>query len=175
MELFNLRDEILSAHSKAQCNRITAWVGNDPERFDELFDLLLTGDYKIMQRASWPLSNSVIAHPWFIKKRLGELIKILHQPAIHGAVKRNTVRVFQEIDIPKKHQGEVMNICFQYLESPTETVAIKAFSLTVLGNLAKQYPAILPEIKLLIETQFPNQTAAFVSRAKRLIKETKDL
>jgi hypothetical protein len=175
VELFNLRDEILAAHSKAQCDRITAWVGDDPERFNKLFDLLLMGDYKIMQRASWPLSNCVIAHPWFIKKRLGELIKILQLPAIHDAVKRNSVRVLQEIDIPKKYQGEVMNICFNFLESPVEAVAIKAFSLTILGNLAKQYPAILPEIKLLIETQLPNQTAAFVSRAKRLLKETKDL
>ena len=48
-----------------------------------------------------------------------------------------------------------MSICFRHVESPTEAVAIKAFSLTVLSNLAKQYPEILPEIKLLIEEQLP--------------------
>lgn len=64
-----------------------------------------------------------------------------------------------------------MSICFRYVESPTEAVAIKAFSLTVLSNLAKQYSAILPEIKLLIEEQLPNQKAAFKSRAKHLLEE----
>ena len=54
-----------------------------------------------------------------------------------------------------------MDICFRYVASPKEAVAVKAFSLTVLGNLAKLYPEILPEIKLLIEAQLPNQTAAF--------------
>lgn len=44
-----------------------------------------------------------------------------------------------------------MDICFNYIASPTEAVAIKAFSLTVLSNLAAIYPEILPEIKLLIE------------------------
>ncbi len=66
-----------------------------------------------------------------------------------------------------------MDICFKYVESPTEAVAVKAFSLTVLSNLAKLYPEILPELKLLIEDQLPHQTAAFRSRAKVLIKADK--
>jgi hypothetical protein len=57
------------------------------------------------------------------------------------------------------------------VESPTEAVAIKAFSLTILGNLAKKYPEIIPEIKLLIQDQMPDQTAAFKVRAKKLLKE----
>ena len=171
MDIFNLREEILKEHSKAQCNRITAWVGDDQKRFDELFHLFLQDDYRVTQRAAWPLSYCVANHPSFIKKRFPELIKNLYKPGLHDAIKRNTVRILQAIDIPKKYQGEVMNICFQYVASPTEAVAIKAFSLTILGNLAKLYPDILPEIKLLIEEQLPNQTAAFISRAKRLLND----
>ena len=48
-----------------------------------------------------------------------------------------------------------MDICFGYVASPTEAVAIKAFLLTVLSNLATIYPEISPEIKLLIEAQMP--------------------
>ena len=50
-------------------------------------------------------------------------------------------------------------------------MAIKAFALTVLGKLAKKYPQIIPEIKLLIADQLPHQTAAFKVRAKKLLKE----
>ena len=64
-----------------------------------------------------------------------------------------------------------MDTCFKYVESPTEAVAIKAFSLTVLNNLAKQYPEIIAEIQLLIEEQLPHQTAAFKSRAKVFLKK----
>jgi hypothetical protein len=59
-----------------------------------------------------------------------------------------------------------MELCFQYLASPSVAVAIKAFSLTVLNNLSKKYPEIISEIKLLIEEQLPHQSAAFKSRAK---------
>ncbi|MEO5890473.1 MAG: hypothetical protein ABIQ31_09485 [Ferruginibacter sp.] len=170
MDKFNLREDILKEHSKAQCDRIVAWIGADQKRFDELFHLFLNDEYRVIQRASWPLSYCISAHPEFIKKRFPDLINNLNKPGIHNAVKRNTIRILQEINIPKKYQGEVMNICFQYVESPTEAVAVKAFALTVLGKLAKLYPDILPEIKLLIEEQLPHQTPAFKSRAKRLLK-----
>ena len=164
----NLRDEILKEHSKAQRNKIVQWVGDSQKRFDGLFNLFLNDEYRVMQRAAWPLSYCVIAHPEFIKKNFYRLIKNLYKPNLHDSIKRNTIRLLQHVAIPKKFQGEVMQICFDYVASPTEAVAIKAFSLTVLGNLSKQYPEILPEIKLLIEEQWPNQTAAFKSRAKKL-------
>ena len=169
--MFNLRDAILREHSKAQCGKIVKWVGDDQLRFDELFHLFLGDEYRVTQRAAWPLAYCVSAHPGFVKKRFAEMIRNLYKPGLHNAIKRNTLRILQEVDIPKKYQGEVMNICFQYLASPAEAVAIKAFSLTILGNLAKPYPDILPEIKLLIEVQLPHQTPAFKSRAKRLLKD----
>lgn len=175
MEQFNLRSTILQEHSKAQCNKIIEWVGDNQQRFDELFNLFLHDEYRVTQRAAWPVSYCVENHPGFIKKQFGALIKNLYKPGIHNSIKRNTVRILQEIDLPKKYQGEVMNLCFEYVESPSEPVAIKAFALTVLGNLAKFYPDILPEIKLLIEEQLPHQTAAFKSRAKHLLKSFEKL
>ncbi|MFT3681072.1 MAG: hypothetical protein QM791_12410 [Ferruginibacter sp.] len=166
----NLRDEILKEHSKAQCDLIVQWVGDSQQRFNELFRLFLNEEYRVTQRAAWPVSYCVAAQPGFIKSNFSKFIKNLQQPGLHDAIKRNSVRLLQYVDIPEKYQGDVMNICFDYVASPTEAVAIKAFALTVLGNLSKQYPEIVPEIKLLIEDQLPNQTAAFKSRAKKVLK-----
>lgn len=85
-------------------------------------------------------------------------------------MKRNTVRLLQEVDIPEEYEGAIMDICFTYLESPLEAVAIKSFSLKVLGKLAKKYPEIIPEIRLHIDNQLPHQTVAFKSRAKQVLK-----
>ena len=166
----NLRQEILKEHSKAQCNKIVEWVGNSQERFDELFRLFLNDEYRVVQRAAWPVSYCAIANPGLIKKHFGSLLTNLQKPNLHDAVKRNSIRLLQDVPIPRKYQGDVMTICFNYLVSPTEPVAVKAFSLTVLGKLANNYPEIIPEIKLLIEDQLPQQTAAFKSRAKKLLK-----
>ena len=173
MPAFNLREEILKEHSKLQCTKIVNWVGSSQQRFDELFGLFLNDEYRVVQRAAWPVSYAVIAHPEFVTKHWSSLIKNLQKPNLHNAVKRNSIRLLQDITIPKKYQGQIMDICFKYVESPSEAVAVKAFSLTVLNNLAKMYPEIFPELKLLIEDQLPYQTAAFRSRAKALIKAGK--
>ena len=51
-----LREEILKEHSKAQCTKIVKWVGSNQQRFDELFDLFLNDEYRVVQRAAWPVS-----------------------------------------------------------------------------------------------------------------------
>jgi len=166
----DLKEQILKEHSKTQCNKVVSWVGSDKEKFNELFNLFLYGEYRVTQRAAWPLSYCVIAYPHLMDHKYEQLLSNLKKPHLHGSIKRNTVRLLQCVDIPKKNEGTVMEICFKYLESPHEAVAIKAFSLTVLEKLAKKYPEIVPEIKLIIEEQLPHQSAAFKSRAKNFIK-----
>jgi len=166
----NLKETILKEHSKEQCNKIVQWVGNNEERFNELFHLFLNSEYRITQRAAWPLSNSAIAHPEFMKGNFGKLLINLKKPNLHNSIKRNTVRLLDAIEIPVKYEGRIMEICFTYLESPGEAVAVKAFSIGILGKLAKKYPEIIPEIKLMIEEQLPHQSAAFKSRSKAFMK-----
>src|SRR5215212_2673072 len=146
----NLREEILKEHSKTQCNKIVEWVGDSQKRFDELFHLFLTDIYRITQRAAWPVSYCVIAHPEFIKNNFGKLVKNLRKPNLHDSIKRNSIRLLQHLTIPEQYHGEIMEICFGYLQSPKEAVAIKVFSLTVLGNFAKKYSEIIPELKIII-------------------------
>lgn len=167
----DLRNQVLKEHTKVNCQKIVDWVGDDATRFDDLFDLFLNDEYRVTQRAAWPMSYCAIDHPDFMKNNFEKLISNLQKPGIHDSIKRNTVRLLQALDIPKKFEGAVMNICFEYVASPKEAIAIKAFSLTILGKLSKKYPEIIPEIKLLIEDQISHQTAAFKERAKVLLKE----
>jgi hypothetical protein len=167
----DLRETILAEQSKANCNRIFKWVGDNQQRFDSLFNLFVNDEPLVEQRAGWPLSNAVIAHPRLIHKHFGKLLKNIKKPGIHDAVKRNTMRLLQEVDIPKRYQGDIMNLCFDYIAAPAEKPAIKAFSLTVLQNLSKQYPEIKQELKTIIEDRWDYESAAFHSRAKKILKE----
>lgn len=68
-----LREQILKEQSKVNCIKIVNWVGNNQQRFDELFNLFLKDEYRAEQRASWPISNCVMEHPEFIKKHWNKL------------------------------------------------------------------------------------------------------
>ena len=161
-----LREE----HSKKQTDRIVNYIGDDKERFAVLVKLFFKGEYRITQRAAWPLSYCVRQHPELITPYFNPLLDNLARKDIHIAVIRNTVRLLQDVEIPKKYHGRVMSTCFDFLQSPDTPIAVKAFSLTILSNLSTVYPEIRGELKLIIDEQWEHATPAFRSRAKRILK-----
>jgi hypothetical protein len=167
MDLLQL---LRSEHSKKQTDRIVRYIGDDPTRFAILMDLFFKGEYRITQRAAWPLSYCVRAHPALIRPYFKPLLDNLARKDIHVAVIRNTVRLLQDVDIPKKYHGRVMSTCFEFIQSPETPIAVKAFSLSILGNLSSLYPEIRGELKLIIEEQWEHATPAFRSRAKRILR-----
>jgi hypothetical protein len=171
----DLKEEILAEHSKAQTTRIVNYVGNDKKRFEKLLNLFLSKEPLINQRAGWPLSYCVEAYPELAKPYLAKLIRNLKKPGLHNAVKRNTIRLLQDIDIPARLLGELTNICFNYLMDVKEAIAVKAFSMTVLLNIAKKEPGLKNEIKLVIQEMMIQGSAGIKSRGKKVLKELEKL
>lgn len=167
----NLLTVILKEHSKANCARIVKWIGGDQRRFNELLNLFLQGEHVVKQRAGWPLGYAVAAHPHLIRKHVHKLLSNLRQPGLHDAVKRNTVRILQDISIPEKFEGEVMSLCFDYISTPNEKPAVKAYSLSILNTLSKKYPEIKQELEAIIESRWEYESAAFKARARIIRKE----
>ncbi|HEY1203041.1 MAG TPA: hypothetical protein VGE79_18805 [Niastella sp.] len=169
----DLLKEIEKEHSKSQTEKIIKYVGANKDRFAELMKLFLKGEYRVTQRAAWPMSYCVCNHPELIAPYFKQIVVLLEKPGVHDAVKRNIVRLLQFVEIPKKYHGQVMNACFDFIADVETAVAIKAFSLTILDNLSKIYPDIRGELKLIIEERWEHETAAFTSRAKKILKSMK--
>jgi hypothetical protein len=157
-------------HSKKQCDRIVRYIGSDKDRFAILMHLFFKGEYRITQRAAWPMSQVVKLHPQLIVPYFKRLLDHLDKKGLHVAVLRNTIRLLQDVDIPKRYHGRVMSRCFDYIAAPDTPIAVKAFSLTVLSHLSVSYPDIAPELRLIIGDQWENATPAFRSRARRILK-----
>ena len=158
--------------SKKQCDIIVEYIGNNKKRFAALMKIFFegSGGYRITQRAAWPMSYCVRNHPSLIQPYFKLLLDNLSKKDVLPAVTRNTVRLLQDVEIPKKFHGKVMSICFDFIQSNTSAIAVKAFSLSILQNLSKQYPEIIPEVKLIIEERWQHETAAFKSRSKKFLK-----
>ena len=165
----NLEKEILAEHSKAQTSRIAKWVGDDKKKFSSLLSLFLGKDRVISQRASWPLYYCVSANPDLIKPHLGKLLKNLERSDIHDAVRRNSMGILREISIPEKHEGAVMNLCFNILSDPAEKAAPKADAISILDKLSKKYPEIRQELITTVESDWEHATPAFRARAKNVL------
>lgn len=167
----NLENELLKKQSLSHCNRIIQYIGKNATRFGELVNLFFKGEYRLTQHAAWPMSYCIRNHPELAKPYFKKFIDQLSDRQAHPAARRNIVRLLQFVEIPKRYHGKIMDICFQFISSPEEAIAVKAFSLHILERLGSTYPEILPELKTVIEARWAFETPAFRSRAKKILKK----
>lgn len=166
----DLQSELLKEHSKPQMLRIVQYVGNNKQRMKELMDLFLGNEYRITQRAAWPLGYISIAHPNLVEPYHEQLLKRLQQPGMHDAVKRNILRLWIPNMPPETCWGELFDLCYQLTRSKDEAVAIRVFAMHVMGNIAIRYPELTFELRSLIEELMLLDQPAFVARGKKVLK-----
>lgn len=166
----SLRSEILQEHSKAQTMRIVSRIGDDQGTFDELVQLVVQNEEIVAQRAAWVMSYCVEQHPRLALPHLESLVKNLRNKYIHDAIKRNTAKILEFLPVPEALIGEAVDILFQFVADPKETVAVRVFSMTALFNLCKNEPDLLEELRLTIEDLMPHGTAGLRARGKKVLK-----
>lgn len=165
----NIRDALLEVHSKAQAEKIVAYVGENPERFAELMKLMMGPVYRLTQRAAWPVSYCVQRHPELIQPYWGKLAGQLEREDAHVAVRRNVARLLQFVEIPKRYQGRIFDACYNLFADPAQPVAVRVFSMTVAANIAKDKPDLIAELKLIASGNPQAATAGIRSRCRRVL------
>ncbi|MCC6461499.1 MAG: hypothetical protein IT260_13585 [Saprospiraceae bacterium] len=166
-----LTEQLLLEHSKAQTLRLAHWVGADPDRLAALLDIALGPNYRLNQRSAWVLMYVGQYHPQLLEPWLPRMVAKAGEPGVHDAVKRNVVRILEDVDIPEALLGDLADLCFRFLADPQEAVAIRAFSMTVLDKICEQVPELRPELRLLIEEHLPHASAAFRSRGRKILRK----
>ncbi|MFA6541237.1 MAG: hypothetical protein WCT99_06500 [Bacteroidota bacterium] len=167
----NLENEIRKEHSKRQVVAVAGWIGTDPRRFASLVELFRNGDRLLSRRASWIIGTCGERHPELIEPWISPLLQKAKEENVHPAVQRNVLRAFQFIDIPKRHRGAVVNLCFDLLSSVDAPVAVKVFSMSVLANIIKKEPDLKNELTLVITQLLPYGTAGMRAREKKILKQ----
>jgi hypothetical protein len=170
----NIEKQLAAEHSKKNAQLIVDYIGDDPFLFKELIDVFAKGDIRLTQRGSWPLSLIAEAYPALVKKHIGFLIQLLDKP-LHVAVKRNVLRLFQTVDIPKKEMGPLADKCFTYLQSRSEPIAVKAFAMTVLYKICLKEPDLKNELIPILEDMLPFSSSGILSRLNKTLKQLKKL
>jgi hypothetical protein len=166
----NIKEALLKEHSKAQTMRIVNFIGDDPAHVETLMSLFLADEYRVTQRASWVISYCAKTYPALISAHLDKMVGKLTEPGVHDAVKRNIVKVLADMDIPDPLCGEVMDICYRYLRSADEPIAVKAHAMSVAGKISQRYPELKPELKTMIEDMLPFGSPGIISRGKKILR-----
>lgn len=166
----DLKNQLLTEHSKSNTLKMLQWIGNDEYRIEQLIRLLLSDDSRVVQLASWLVSSLAERHPALMEKYLSEIILRMTDDNQHVGVRRNMIRALQFMPIPQILQGQVLGACFSFLADPKEGNVVQVFSMTVIERMTKEYPELIPEFKSIIEWNLDNEPSpAFRNRAQRIL------
>lgn len=165
--------ELLREHTYENSEQLAWDIMENPKYLDNLFEIFWGNDYRITQRASWVIIIITEWKPKLIKPFLEEMILKLKKDGINDSIKRNTVRILAEFPIPTQMEGEITAICFSFLNNPSEAIAIKVFSMTILERMVKKHPDLKAELIYSLETGMEFGSAGYKSRGGKILARLK--
>ncbi|MBI3218752.1 MAG: hypothetical protein HYZ44_04515 [Bacteroidetes bacterium] len=166
----NLLESLKKSPSQAQYKQMIAFIGENKKRFSNLVLIYLNGPERITQRASTLLVYFSKKHLELVIGELGIIVRHSQKSDVTVAIKRNTLRFLQDMSIPKRWQGKVTDLCFSFLTSHQEPIAVKVFAMTVLANIAMENSELKNELIPIIEDQMPFGSAGFRNRGAKVLK-----
>jgi hypothetical protein len=171
----DFKTALLDVKSKQQAQILTDFIGADQGLFDELMAHFFGEEYRLTQKAAWIMLHCAKRYPFLINPHLKQMVYNLQDPQLPVAVKRNSVRILQDIEIPEDLMGIAADCCFNFLADPKEAVAVRVFSMTVLYNICQKEPDLGNELKILIEEFLPHGSAGFKSRGNKILRNLKKI
>ena len=148
---------------------IVEFIGDDKQRFAELMKIFFAGEYRLTQRAAWPMNYCAERYPELIRPYFPKLLDCLKREDMRDAVRRNIVRLLQYVEIPRRLAGKVYSYCVDLIDDPHEPIAVRVFALTVAARIAKSEPDLMNELRLIVRKHLPHATAAFKVRARGIL------
>ncbi len=126
---------------------------------------------RLARLASQVMTNLADEHPeFFSSKHLNDIIALL-QNTKDSSIVRNSIRLFQFIDVPEENEGLFFELGLKSMKLAESPIAVKAFSMTALRRICEKYPELsaelIPQIEILIEEKV---SPAIVHRGKEELK-----
>ncbi len=160
---------LLKGRSSKAANEIVQIVLKNPDALEELMTYFLSNDSRLCQTASWSVGILASKASHLLIPYMSKLIEA-HENPNHDSVLRNSIRAWQFMDIPEEYEGEVFDLCFNYIGDPRFPIAIRVFSMSVCFNICKKYPELLKELKVKLELINQSESPGIRSRCRKILK-----
>jgi len=89
----------------------------------------------------------------------------------HDGLKRHSLRMLSRSPLPSGHLGPLINICFNWLTSAGESVAVKVWCMEIHYRIAQSEPELKKESADSIEWRIQEETAGFRNRGMKILKK----
>jgi hypothetical protein len=157
------------------------FVLNHPAHFEELLQLCFETEDEKSYKASWVLEQVVYSKLDWLQPHLDFFCSTINKLNNESAI-RPVAKVLQllvenhfkkrTIQLTQKHLELITECCFDWLTSDTK-VAAKCYCIRTLFVLGKSNDWIYPELQIIVEKDYPSQSAAYKAVSGEILKKIK--
>ena len=155
--------------SRRHMEYVAHCIGDNENEFQRLMTIVLHGREPVVQRAAWAMDACLYVHPELLSPYVETLMDALPHFRNDG-VKRQVVKALAVRDIPENLEGQLADLCFRWLQSPVVPVGIKVHCMQILANITARHPDLAVELQAVINELIPRNSAGFVSRGRKILK-----
>ena len=87
--------------------------------------------------------------------------------------RRSFLKILADVpcDLNEDQKGMLANVCFDWIQSENQPVAIKVYCMQILAGIAESEPDLKPELISVIEEQIPRGSAGIKAQGKKILKK----
>lgn len=152
----NLEEQLKERSAKWNWDQISNYLIKNPAQIEKLVRLTMEGSLQVRKNGSAVLGKICDKRKVLLSPYLNIMGKHLDANPIVG-VKRNTLRVFSFCNVPEEIEGFMFDLILKYLADSDETIAVKAFGMSVARKICQKYPELalelIPRIEILVEAE----------------------
>ena len=176
LELYNALDHV--DHSRAKRMGMSKLLASNPSRVATLLEIAFQVDDPVSCKASWVLEFMLKEHLNYLFPSMDTFVRHIGSvhldPAVRPIAKICEVLMksyFQSKDqetrdaLNKEHLETITSACFDWLIG-NHKVAAQAYAMTCLLLLGRKFDWIHPELRSILEQNYPNGSAAYKARAR---------
>lgn len=170
-------------HTREKRGKMATVILDNPGLIPSLLSIISRVEDELSCRASWILESVVRKDSTLLYPHLDEFTLLLGKVELNSAIRPmakicellivtyysktpNHSRKF----INNQHLERITTTCFDWLIGNYK-VAAKAYSMTTLQLLGTTFDWIHPELKLILEQNYPTGSAAYKARARMVLKK----
>jgi len=165
----SLKELLMVEPSRRNTDLIAGLILQKPALFDELFHIYLSNEEPVSRRAAWVADAVTEKCPDLLIPVIEEIAGHLADFS-HDGMKRESLKMLARSPLPEQNLGQLITICFDWLTSGKESVAVKMFSMEILYRISNQEPEMKKELADSIELRMQEETPGFRSHGKKLLK-----
>ncbi len=165
-----LEDLLKIETSRRNTDIIADLVLQKPRLFEELMAIFLANREPVSRRAAWVIDTTSATQPELVFPYLPQIAESLTR-FNHDGLKRHSLHILSRSPLPADKTGFLINLCFDWLVSPKESVATKVYCMEILYTISLAEPDLRQELADTIEIRMHEETPGYRSKGRKILQK----